>query len=78
MNNNQCNLCYYRYLIRAGDLDLYDNTDGAKPIDVEIEEVKIHENYSRSPIVNDIAILTLREPAKGCTFFQRNKIFITI
>lgn len=53
------------YLIRAGDLDLYDNADGAIPIDVPIEKVKIHEDYSRSPIVNDIAIITLRQPAKG-------------
>ncbi|KAK0182378.1 hypothetical protein PV327_000525 [Microctonus hyperodae] len=48
------------YLVRLGDLDLYDDNDGATPINVVIETVNIHPQYSPSQYTNDIAVLRLQ------------------
>lgn len=44
---------------------MYDNEDGASPIDVEIEKVKLHEDYNPSAVSNDIAIITLKNEVRG-------------
>lgn len=49
----------FRYLARVGELDLYDDNDGARPIDILIKEVKLHEKYSATQFTSDIAILIL-------------------
>lgn len=48
-----------RYIARVGELDLYDDDEGANPTDIPIVKAKIHENYSATKHINDIAILTL-------------------
>ncbi|KAL1492498.1 hypothetical protein ABEB36_010744 [Hypothenemus hampei] len=53
------------YLARLGELDLYDDNDGAQPTDIEITNVKIHENYTPSKYINDIAIITLARSAEN-------------
>jgi hypothetical protein len=55
------------YLARLGDLDLFDNNDGAKPSTVSLANAKIHENYSPTRYNNDIAILTLQESVNNPT-----------
>ncbi|XP_063992075.1 venom protease-like [Diachasmimorpha longicaudata] len=48
------------YLVRLGDLDLDDDVqDGASPIDVPIEQVHEHPQYSETQYTNDIAVLRL-------------------
>ncbi|KAK9889211.1 hypothetical protein WA026_004490 [Henosepilachna vigintioctopunctata] len=47
------------YLARIGDLDLYSDNDGANPEDILLESARVHENYSNTKFVNDIAILKL-------------------
>ncbi|XP_015120161.1 venom protease [Diachasma alloeum] len=48
------------YLVRLGDLDLDDDVqDGASPIDVPIEQVHEHPQYSETAYTNDIAVLRL-------------------
>jgi hypothetical protein len=54
-------------LARLGDLDLFDNNDGAKPSTVSLANAKIHENYSPTRYNNDIAILTLQESVNNPT-----------
>ena len=52
----------YRSVARFGDLNLDESVDDkASPLDVFIEEIIIHPNYSQSPIINDIALLHLEE-----------------
>ncbi|VEN60176.1 unnamed protein product [Callosobruchus maculatus] len=55
--------CVYKrtdlYLARVGELDLYEQNDGAFPEDIPIAQAKMHENYSKVSFTNDIAILTL-------------------
>lgn len=56
----------FRYMGRVGELDLYNDTEGAFPEDIPIIQKKIHENYSPVQFTSDIAILTLqREPVNG-------------
>ncbi|XP_065166029.1 venom protease-like [Atheta coriaria] len=50
------------YVVRVGDLDLYSDDDGATPLNVPIAKKMIHEEYSPTVFVNDIAILTLEHP----------------
>lgn len=60
-----------RYLARIGDLDLYDDDDGATPVDIPVVKKKIHENYDATAHINDIALLTLEKPvddSKMCKF----------
>lgn len=52
----------YRYLARIGDLDLYDDEDGATPVNIPIVKKKMHENYNPTAHTFDIAILTLEHP----------------
>lgn len=50
-----------------GDLDLYDDQDGATPVNIPITNKRIHENYNPTEHTFDIAILTLEravEPRK--------------
>ncbi|XP_066258875.1 venom protease-like [Euwallacea similis] len=53
------------YLARVGELDLYDDADGARPTDIPLVKAKIHENYSAQKFINDIAILTLGRSTEG-------------
>jgi hypothetical protein len=46
-------------MARLGELDLKDDNDGAKPIDILIVDRKVHEEYNPTTFVNDIAILKL-------------------
>lgn len=48
-------------MVRLGEYDLASNSDGANPIDVLIEQKIIHEEYIPSIILNDIALLKLRD-----------------
>lgn len=58
-------------MVRLGDLDLNPNiSDGATPIDVPVDEVTVHNEYSTSPaIVNDIALIRLRNPVQFSSKF---------
>lgn len=53
----------FRAVARLGDLDLNPNVrDGAKPRDVLIDSVIIHEKYSNDiKQINDIALLILKD-----------------
>ncbi|ERL86132.1 venom protease [Dendroctonus ponderosae] len=53
------------YLARVGELDLYDDNDGANPTDIEIEKTKVHENYDATKHINDIAVLALSRSTEG-------------
>lgn len=48
-------------LVRLGDLNLKRDDDGAKPVDYNIESIKIHPNYKGSKKYNDIALLKLKK-----------------
>lgn len=53
---------FHRKLVRIGDLDLKDsNFDGSSPVDIPVEEIILHPEYSASPKLNDIALLRLRK-----------------
>ncbi|XP_065221065.1 venom protease-like [Planococcus citri] len=48
---------------RVGDLDLDEyNTDGASPTDIAVDQIIAHPEYKASPVVNDIALLRLKNP----------------
>ncbi|CAG9759963.1 unnamed protein product [Ceutorhynchus assimilis] len=49
------------YIARVGELDLYVDDDGANPKNVRITNAKVHEEFSSTKFINDIAILTLSE-----------------
>nr|QFZ95600.1 serine protease 4 [Lasioderma serricorne] len=53
------------YIVRLGDLDLYDDADGASPVNVPIVNMKVHEGYDPNQHTNDIAILTLEYEPKA-------------
>jgi hypothetical protein len=49
-------------MVRLGDLNLNDTVeDDLQPIDVMIEEIISHRNFQRSKLVDDIALLRLKE-----------------
>ncbi|KDR18888.1 venom protease-like isoform X2 [Zootermopsis nevadensis] len=48
------------YMARLGELDLERDDDGATPIDILIEDHKVHNNYDPRTFVNDVAILRLQ------------------
>lgn len=52
-------------MVRLGDLNLFDDNDGAFPEDINIVSSKIHEDYSPTKFTNDIAILTLEKEPKN-------------
>lgn len=53
------------FSVRLGDLNLDETVaDGATPIDVPIEEVLVHPNFTVRPPVNDIALLRLKNPVE--------------
>lgn len=64
-----------RYLARLGELDLYNDKDGASPVDVLIDRAKVHEAYSSISFTNDIAILTLSQTVGGRKFKNINPRF---
>lgn len=74
MNNHEflyhINLIY-RYMIRVGHIDLNESVkDNASSQDILVESIIIHENYSQSPVINDIALIKLKHAAKiSCKFF---------
>ncbi|XP_076389576.1 transmembrane protease serine 9-like [Megachile rotundata] len=47
------------YTVRIGDLDLYSDNDGVQPVQLGIDKVTVHPQYSTSSTVNDIAIIRL-------------------
>lgn len=47
------------YLVRLGEHELLNTTDGANPIDVKIAHKDIHPSYSTKTFENDVAVLTL-------------------
>lgn len=49
------------YTVRIGDLDLRDDNDGVQPVQMGIDRVIIHPQYSTSSTVNDIAIIRLSD-----------------
>lgn len=55
-------------------MDLYDDEDGAAPVNIPIVKKKIHENYNPTAHIFDIAILTLEnavDPSKYFLSFDR-------
>lgn len=51
-----------RSIARLGDLNLDESVDDkANPLDVFIDEIIMHPNYSQFPIINDVALLRLQE-----------------
>lgn len=59
-------------VVRLGDLDLNTNvSDGATPIDVPVEEVIVHNEYSTFPaIINDVALIRLRNPVQFSKYIR--------
>ncbi|XP_060537059.1 venom protease-like isoform X2 [Cylas formicarius] len=55
------------YLVRLGELDLYDDNDGAYPENIPIKSSKVHEAYSATQFTDDIAILTLERKTDNPT-----------
>lgn len=54
-----------RSFARIGDLDLDDQTnDGASPVDAPIDQIVPHPQYSTNPMLNDIALIHLRNPVQ--------------
>lgn len=51
----------FRQIVRLGEHDLNSNADGANPIDIPIGEKIVHEQYVANLILNDIAMLVLRQ-----------------
>lgn len=47
-------------MARLGELDLYDDDEGANPIDIPLIKATMHEDYNPTTFTNDIAILTLK------------------
>ena len=50
-----------RYVARLGELDLKRDDDGATPIDILIQDRKVHEGDNPTSFTNDIAILKLQD-----------------
>ncbi|XP_060849912.1 venom protease-like [Rhopalosiphum padi] len=47
--------------VRLGELDLNPNVqDNARPLDVPVERIIVHERYDRTRLINDIALLKLK------------------
>lgn len=69
----------FRSVVRLGDLDLNpDVKDGATPIDVPVDEIIVHSEYATSPaIVNDIALIRLRNTVQFSSTFKPVFIFIS-
>lgn len=57
---------FCRYSVRLGELNLYRDDDGASPIEVLVEKVVSHEDFSWSTAANDIGVV-----------FLANKVFFT-
>lgn len=57
-----------RYLARLGELDLYDDNDGASPVTIPLIKAAVHEEYNPTSFTNDIAVLTLEFEAEGRKF----------
>ncbi|XP_072402182.1 venom protease-like [Diabrotica undecimpunctata] len=53
------------YLVRVGELILYDDMDSASPEDISISKIKMHESFSPTEFTNDIAIITLSKKPKN-------------
>ncbi|XP_017880350.1 venom serine protease Bi-VSP-like [Ceratina calcarata] len=49
------------FVVRIGDLNLYRDDDGARPVQVEIETKIVHPGYNPKQFVNDIAVLRLAQ-----------------
>jgi secreted trypsin-like serine protease len=62
-------------MVRLGDLDLQQDDDGATPMNILIEDRKVHEKYNPTTFVNDIAILRLQNDV---TFTSRSLPIIQI
>lgn len=49
-------------MVRLGDVNLDDSVDdGATPMDVNVQSIKVHPRYSSSPVINDIALVKLQK-----------------
>uniref|UniRef100_A0A1B6MQB4 Peptidase S1 domain-containing protein n=2 Tax=Graphocephala atropunctata TaxID=36148 RepID=A0A1B6MQB4_9HEMI len=57
-------------VVRLGDLDLASNTDGATPIDVEVEKIVYHPEYDNVKKTNDIGLIKLK---KKVEFYDKLK-----
>ena len=51
-------------LVRLGELELENDFEGATPIDVRIDKITIHPEYSSTEYTNDIAVLRLVEDVR--------------
>jgi len=55
-------LHHYRTTARLGDLNLDPKIDdGATPLDVPIQRIILHKDYSSRNFTNDIALLVLKD-----------------
>lgn len=58
------------YVARLGELDLKRDDDGATPIDILIQDRKVHEGYNPTSFTNDIAILKLQDDVTFTTLIR--------
>lgn len=58
------------YVARFGELDLNREDDGAAPIDILIQDRKVHEGYNPTTFTNDIAILKLQNDVTFTNLIQ--------
>jgi secreted trypsin-like serine protease len=45
-----------RITVILNEQDFSSNSDGAKPVSIRVEHIKMHENYNSQNIDNDIAV----------------------
>lgn len=60
------NFYFIPFILRATEVKVISGTDGALPNgDIQISKIfKIHENYNKTAITNDIALIKLPQPVK--------------
>ncbi|XP_065204437.1 venom protease-like [Planococcus citri] len=57
--------------VLLGDLNLNDSVaDGAKPIEIYIDKVYVHPGFSLYPVINDIALLRLKDPVEFTEYIR--------
>lgn len=54
----------FRFSVRLGDHNLYDEKDMKKSIDVKVKKSTKHDNFKPRTYENDVAILTLEKPVE--------------
>lgn len=49
-------------VVRLGEYDIHTETEPLPPIDVDVEIIAVHDNYTKRNLHNDIAVIRLKNP----------------